>query len=115
MGIDTKIDISRMRDVARVINNQLGIVTSCFESITNESLGLNANECWLGDSSDMYYSIMKKLTLTDGNPDAINAGFIMKAIRGYVTQLNIAADTFATTEGRITNKTEVLPTDIFGV
>ena len=113
--MDVKIDIRRMREVAREVDSQLNIVRSCLESITKDALGLNGNEHWLGDSAIIYYETIKNLCHGTVNPDAMNAQFIINTLHGYVTHLNATADKFEATEHRIESRVAALPSDVFDI
>lgn len=113
-GTDIVINTGTMRAAARVVENQMNVVMSCFESIRGDALGLKGKD-WEGDSSDVYCDSMEKLCNSQLAGGTITAGYIISTLQEYVADLNKAADDFETNEQKLETASEVLPSDIFGI
>ena len=113
-GSDLVLDSKKMRTVAKVVDNQMNIIRSCFESIRNDATGLKGND-WEGDSSESYYESMKKLCSDQPLDGVISAGIIVQTLKDYVSKLNDAADMYEANEKKLKARIEALPVDVFGV
>jgi len=113
-GNEITISIPKMRAVAKVVENQMNIVMNCFNSIRSDALGLQGNQ-WEGESSDAYHESMKKLCQEQPLSAPITTGYVVATLQGYVDKLNLAADQFVITENVISERTEALPNNVFGI
>jgi|GEM_PF-3543464 len=114
-GTDIKIDTIKMRSVAKVIENQMNIVKSCFDSIRKDACDLTVSDYWQGESANAYYDNMKQLCYEVPLSGALTAGQILETLRQYVIKLNNAANNFDRNEKKLTSKNEGLPSNIFDV
>jgi WXG100 family type VII secretion target len=113
-GLQIKIDTTKMSAVAQAVNNQMAVISSCFDNIREQYSELRGNY-WEGMSAEAYFDNMKKLCNEQPLPGSVSAGSIVKALGEYVLNLNKAASEFNATERNLDAKHKALPIDIFGV
>jgi len=113
-GAEIKIDIPKMRAVARVIESQSNIIRNCFDSIKRDALALREND-WEGANSDAYSDRMRKLCDEQSLSGTFTTGYVVKTLQEYVMKLNLAADEFVSTERILHARAEALPTNIFSI
>ena len=114
MAENVVLDTAKMRVVAKTLENQISIIRNCYGSIGNDALGLKGTH-WEGKSSDTYYNDMKRLCDEEQVSGEVSSGNIVEVLKGYVFDLNFAADEYDRNEGRVTDKIEALPSAVFSV
>ena len=112
--VNVILDTAKMRMVAKTLENQISVISNCYSSIGNDALALKGTH-WEGVSSDSYYESMKCLCNEEQVSGKVSAGNIVEVLRGYMHNLNFAADEYDHNEGRLTSKIEALPAAVFDV
>ena len=113
-GTNIKIDTRKIKETAKIIENQSSIIMSCFTGINDELKSLSANS-WKGDSADAYIGNMIKLCSNQYDAGTVNAESIMRTLREYSDYLNGMVTAFDRNEQKQENKMNSLKTKIFVV
>ena len=113
-GVTIRLDASKMRASAQVIQTQLNIIRNCYESIKTDAMSLR-NTHWDSASADNFFESIRVLCNEDQIPGKVSAGSVTRILQAYISDLNMTAAEFTAAENIITNNVESLPTNAFGI
>jgi len=108
------IDTKKLRAAAKVTNNQMSIIMSCFTVIRDDVNTLKGRN-WEGDSADMYIESMSKLCNDQPVAGILTTGSVVKILKEYSGILNDAAAAFEKNEQKQEERVKSLRTEIFNV
>jgi len=108
------VDIRKLRASAKVIDNQLSIIMSCFTVIRDDVNALKGRN-WEGDSANVYIESMSKLLNDQSAAGNITTGSILQTLKEYSNLLNNAATAFEKNEQKQEDRVKSLKTEIFTI
>ena len=109
-----RFDSGKISETIQVIENQLNIVKSCYDSIMHDASALRGAN-WDSASADSFIATISDMCSEEQTPGKASAGTVLSMLRAYVLVLNMVIEQSAQTENKITRIVEALPTNAFSV
>ena len=111
---DIRLDTKKMSETIRVIENQLNVLRSCYESIMYDASFLRGSH-WDAASADGFIGIISAMCSEEQTPERATAGTVLSILRAYVLDLNMVIEKSSKAEKKITTIAEALPANAFKV
>ena len=108
------LDSRKTSETIQVIENQLSIMKSCYDSIMHDASALRGTH-WDAASADSFIDTISGMCSEEQLPGRATAGTVLSILRAYVLDLNMVIEKSGQTENKITRMVEALPTNAFNV
>ena len=109
-----RLDTRKMSETIQVIENQLNILRSCYDSIMHDATTLRGTH-WDAASADGFIGAVNAMCSEEQTPGKATAGTVLNILRAYILDLNMVIEKSGRAENKITSKVEALPTNAFNV